>query len=118
MKNLVIIFLLFACFSVQAQEVFPDNGSWYRKYHSIAWGHGGEVLWDITTYNTYWVNGDTLINGDLFYRLFDGNTMATFIKPDSLKDWSGDDPGNIRFLFDYCLMPGQRFQFYGINYPY
>lgn len=118
MKNLVIIFLLFACISVQAQEVFPDNGSWYRKYHSIAWGHGGEVLWDITTYNTYWVNGDTLINGDLFYRLFDGNTMATFIKPDSLKVWCGEDPGNLRLLFDYGLMPGDRFQFYGINYPY
>jgi hypothetical protein len=118
MKNQVIIFFLFACFSVQAQEVFPDNGSWYRKYHSIAWGHGGEVLWDITTYNTYWVNGDTLINGDLFYRLFDGNTMATFIKPDSLKVWCGEDPGNLRLLFDYGLMPGDRFQFYGINYPY
>ena len=104
--------------TAQSQGVFSDNGSWYRKYHSIAWGHGGEVLWDITTYNTYWINGDTLINGNTFYKLYDGNAFAVYITTDSLKVYCGEDPGNLRVLFDYGLEAGDSFEFYGPDYPY
>lgn len=115
--NVMLMLIVFTT-TAQSQGVFPDNGSWYRKYHSIAWGHGGEVLWDITTYNTYRINGDTLINGNTFYKLYDGNAFAVYITTDSLKVYCGEDPGNLRVLFDYGLEAGDSFEFYGPDYPY
>jgi hypothetical protein len=116
MKKILLISLLLYSISLSAQTVFPDNGWWYQKYHSIAWGHGGEVLWNITTYSNLKVQGDTVINGSDYLKLYENNVFSGYILIDSLKVYFGNHPDSLYLLFDYGLNPGDTFQFHGPNY--
>jgi hypothetical protein len=118
MKKLVfiIIILLISISIVKSQVCFPDHGTWNQKYHSIAWGHGGEILWDVTYYNTYRVTGDTTFGDSTFYRLVKNSSLNYFVYEDSEKVYVGSDPSSLRLWFDYSLNPGDTFQFYAPNY--
>jgi hypothetical protein len=116
MKKILLISLLLFSISLCAQTIFPDNGRWYQKYHSIAWGHGGEVLWDITTYSNFKVQGDSVMNGSDYLKLYENNVFSGYILVDSLKVYFGNHPDSLYLLFDYGLSLGDTFHFHGPNY--
>ncbi|MFH1120069.1 MAG: T9SS type A sorting domain-containing protein [Bacteroidota bacterium] len=118
MKTPVLISLLLISLALKSQTIFPDNGLWYQKYHSIAWGHGGEVLWDITEYSNYAVNGDLIVNDKRYLKLYNYNVFEGYIYVDSLKVYFGVNIDSLRLLYDYGLNVGDTFQFYGPDYPY
>lgn len=112
----VIIILIISISSIKSQVYFPDHGTWNQKYHSIAWGHGGEVLWDVTHYNTYRVTGDTTLGDSTLYRLVKNSSLNYFVYEDTDKVYVGADLNNLRIWFDYSLNPGDTFQFYAPTY--
>lgn len=116
MKIPVFISFLFLVTVLNAQTIFPENGSWYQKYHSIAWGHGGEVLWDITTYSTYAINGELIVNDKRYLELYNNNVFESYIFVDSLRVFFGENIDSLRLLYDYSLNVGDSFQFYGPSY--
>jgi hypothetical protein len=118
MKTPVLISLLLIGLAMNAQTIFPEDGSWYQKYHSIAWGHGGEVLWDITEYSNYTVNGELIVNDQRYLKLYNYNVFESYIFVDSQKVYFGDNIDSLRLLYDYGLNVGDSFQFYGPLYPY
>lgn len=122
MKKFTPTSVLLVCFfmlsQLSAQTVFPDNGLWRQKYHSIAWGHGGEVLWDFTTYTSYRIQDDTIIDSVSYKRLLKNGEFCNLIITDGLKVLCGTHPDSLRTLFDFGLNPGDSFQFNGPNYSY
>lgn len=122
MKNYTLTAALLVCFfmlsHLSAQTVFPDNGIWKQKYHSIAWGHGGEVLWDYTTYTNYEIQEDTIINTVSYSKLLKNGVFSNLMINEGLKVLCGTHPDSLRTLFDFGLNPGDSFQFYGPSYVY
>jgi hypothetical protein len=101
---------------LKAQTSFPAQGNWYQKYHSIAWGHGGEIIWDITTFNSYAVAGDTVIGDSTFFRLQKNHALNYLVYEGGDKVYVGTDPDTLRLWFDYGLNPGDTFQFHAPSY--
>jgi len=104
-----------------AQTVFPETGRWNQKYHSIAWGHGGEVIWDITEYHTYTSTGTTVINNQTFTILNLDGQFNSYILTDGLKVYRGVEADSLQLFYDYGLNPGDTFRFPAPNfssYPY
>lgn len=111
-----IIFLLLSTISLSAQTVFPETGRWEQKYHSIAWGHGGEVIWDVTEYHTYASSGTTVINNQTFTLLNLDGSFDSFIQTDGLKVYRGINTDSLQLFFDFGLNPGDTFRFPAPNY--
>ncbi|MBK7174671.1 MAG: T9SS type A sorting domain-containing protein [Bacteroidales bacterium] len=118
MKPTIIFLLFFMMFTsgLVAQVCFPANGTWYQTYHSIAWGHGGEILWDETTYNSYKIAGDTIVGDSTFFKLVKNQALNYFVYEDGEKVYVGSQPDNLRLWFDYSLNPGDTFQFHAPYY--
>jgi hypothetical protein len=108
--------IVFIVLRANAQVYFPEAGYWDQKYHSIAWGHGGEVIWDITTYSTFAVQGDTLVNDTLFYRVLKNNVFAYYFCEIGQKVYFGSVTNDLRLIYDYSLQVGETFQFYAPSY--
>ncbi len=118
MKSILIISALIACVTASAQNIFPENGSWDQKYHSIAWGHGGEIMWDYTIYSQYTLNGDTIAGGNRYLKLFRNHDFAGYIYIDSLQVRVGPAIDSLWVLFDFGLKPGDTFIFHAPSYSY
>jgi hypothetical protein len=116
MRTLFILLITLGVLVVKAQSVFPDNGIWEQKYHSIAWGHGGVVLWDYTTYKQYSINGDSVAGGTTYLKLFFNSYFSGYITVDSLTVKYGSNADTMRILFDFGLMPGDTFVFHAPHY--
>lgn len=113
-------FLTFAAllfgFGLYAQSYFPETGSWSRKYHSIAWGHGGEIIWDYSTYNTFSLQDDTVANGKTFRILADNNLPFGYILTENEKVYFGKKTDSLHLMFDFGLLPGDTFVFHAPAY--
>jgi hypothetical protein len=118
MKAVSVMLLALSSLSSVAQVVFPDNGVWERSYHSIAWGHGGEVLWNYTIYSTYFVNGDTTVGDSSYLKIYNGLQPAGYVKVNENKIFFGPATDLLHPMFDFGLNQGDTFTFYAPSYPY
>lgn len=116
MKSAISILLLFIGLSLKAQTVFPDNGTWDQKYHSIAWAHGGEVMWDFTFYRRHTIEGDSMAGAQRLLKLFENQKFKGYIRVDSLKVSFGTTSDTMYVLFDFGLKTGDSFTFHAPDY--
>ncbi len=118
MKSFLTILFVAAGLTLTAQTVFPDNGEWNQKYHSIAWGHGGVVLWDYTVYKRYSINGDSISGDTRYMKLFINQNFTGYLKIDSQQVRYGSNADSMYLLFDFGLNPGDTFTFHASSYSY
>jgi len=116
MKALIILFIGLISQAATSQKFIPDHGRWDQKYHSIAWGQGGEVLWDITAYKTFTTEGISVINNKSYQNLYLDNFFNGYLLTDSLKVWYGSNPDSMWVLFDFGLRTGDIFTFHAPHY--
>jgi hypothetical protein len=118
MKNIFIFLLAIITTIASAQSVFPDHGLWEQKYHSISWGHGGEIIWEYTTYSNFSIIGDTVSQNDTLLKLFKNQQFNGYIYVQNQKVFYGTHPDSLRILFDFGLNPGDTFTFNASSYSY
>jgi len=116
MKSALTILLLVFNFGARSQDIFPDNGTWDQKYHSIAWAHGGEVMWDFTIYRRYTIEGDSMAGTQRLLKLFENQIFKGYIFVDSLKVRFGTTADSMYVLFDFGLNAGDSFTFHAPDY--
>ena len=118
MKNIFIFLLAIITTTASTQSVFPDHGLWEQKYHSIAWGHGGEIIWEYTTYSNFSIIGDTVSQNDTLLKLFKNQQFNGYIHVQNQKVFYGTHPDSLRILFNFGLNPGDTFTFNAPSYSY
>ena len=73
-------------------------------------GHGQPYVEDIINY-IYHINGSVSSGSNTYYKLYNGNNFATYIKTTEDQTWFGNDTAALQPLFDYTLQVGDTFSF-------